>query len=80
MVKITIDDKEYDTEELSDEVKAEVNMLAIVERRLVDTQVEIAILQTAKNAYAKRVGELIPEETKEQFQGNIIKRAHLAFL
>ncbi|MDC0398684.1 DUF6447 family protein [Alphaproteobacteria bacterium] len=65
MVKITIDDKEYDTEELSDEVKAEVNMLAIVERRLVDTQVEIAILQTAKNAYAKRVGELIPEETKE---------------
>ena len=65
MPKITINEKEYDTESLSEELNAEINMLANVERKLIESQVEIAILQTAKNAYSKRIQDLLPVEVPE---------------
>ena len=65
MPKITVNEKEYDTDNLSDELNAEINMLANVEKKLIDSQIEMAILQTAKNAYSKRIQDLLPIEIQE---------------
>ena len=64
MATVTINGTEYDTENLSQEANAEINMLANVEKRLLEAQVEVAILQTAKNAYANRLTELLSENSE----------------
>ena len=61
MPKITINDSEYELDDLSEELKAELGMLANVDRRLQDNEAERAILQTAKNAYSRRIEELLPQ-------------------
>lgn len=53
MSKVTIDNKEYDTEDLSDEAKAQLQSLQFVDAELVRMQMKLAILQTARNTYAK---------------------------
>ena len=62
MAKVTIDGKEYEVDDMSDELKSELGMLADVDRRLRENDGEKAILQTAKNAYSRRVEELLPKE------------------
>lgn len=51
MPTITIENVEYETEDLSDEAKAQLQAIQSVDRRLADIQQEVAILQTARNAY-----------------------------
>lgn len=63
MAKVKIDDKEYEVDDMSDELKSELGMLADVDRRLRENDSEKAILQTAKNAYSRRVEQLLPKET-----------------
>jgi len=64
MATITVNGAEYDTENLSEEANAEINMLANVEKRLLEAQIEVAILQTAKNAYANRLTGLLSENSE----------------
>ena len=52
MSEITIDDVTYALDELPDEAKAQLHSLQETEKRIVDVQQELAILQTARNAYA----------------------------
>ena len=61
MPKITINETEYELDDLSDELKAELGMLANVDQRLQENDAERAILQTAKNAYSRKVEELLPQ-------------------
>ena len=51
MVKITIDDLEYDTENMSDNAKAQVASLQFNEAHMNRLRNELAIADTAKIAY-----------------------------
>ena len=73
MVKININGVEHDTDDLSDEVKAEIAMLTTVDRQIRQNQQERAILQTARMAYARRIQELLPNlEISETEPDNLI--------
>ena len=73
MVKININGIEHDTDDLSDDVKAEIAMLTTVDRRIRENQQERAILQTARMAYARRIQELLPNlEISETEPENLI--------
>lgn len=60
MTTITIDGAEYDLETLSEEAKAQLGSLQIVDRRIASLQEELAIHQTARNAYAAALKALLP--------------------
>lgn len=62
MAKITIDGIEYDPEAFSDEAKAQLISLQVVDRKLADLNTEVAIVQTARAAYAKALSKLLPKE------------------
>lgn len=60
MPMITIDGKEYDTDQLSDDAKRQLAMIQFVDRKLMELQSEIAVFQTARNAYGKVLAEKLP--------------------
>jgi len=51
MPKITVDDIEYNTEDLSENGKAQLASLQFLEVQMKKIQSEIAVYQTARNAY-----------------------------
>jgi hypothetical protein len=53
MPMIKIDDVEYDTETLSDGAKAQLMNLQFVDQKIASTQQDLALQQTARNAYAQ---------------------------
>ena len=57
MPKITVDDMEYNTEDLSDNGKAQVASLQFLETQLTKLQGEIAVYQTARNSYLAALKE-----------------------
>lgn len=57
MAKVTIDGKEYDTDNLPEDVNRQVQNVAYCDRRLEELKSEVAILQTARNAYARSLSE-----------------------
>ena len=65
MAKVTIDDKEYDIENLSDETKAQLNALKYVQNELTKIQLHAAALQTARNAYLIGLKKSLKEEYGE---------------
>jgi hypothetical protein len=62
MEKLTIDGKEYLLDSLSDDAKARLGTLNLVDRKLADLQQDIAILQTARNAYARALAAALPKD------------------
>ena len=52
MPKITIDDIEYNTEDLTENGKAQLASLQFLEIQMKKLQSEIAVYQTARNSYA----------------------------
>jgi hypothetical protein len=62
MATLTIDDRKYDTEKLSDDAKAQLGALNLVDRKIADLQQDMAILQTARNAYARALAAALPKE------------------
>ncbi len=59
--KITIDGKEYATEDLSDTAKKNLISMQLVDQKIVQNKQELAIFQTARNAYAKTLAEQLPK-------------------
>ena len=51
MPKITVDDIEYNTEDLSDNGKAQLASLQFLEVQMNKLKSEISVYQTARNAY-----------------------------
>ena len=51
MPKITVDNIEYNTEDLSDNGKAQLASLQFLEVQMTKLKNEIAVYQTARNAY-----------------------------
>ena len=59
---IKIDEKEYDTETLSEEAKAQLAGIQFVDQELARLQAQAAILQTARVAYAKALNDALAGE------------------
>ena len=51
MPKITVDDIEYNTEDLSENGKAQLASLQFLEAQMAKLKSEIAVYQTARNTY-----------------------------
>ena len=59
MAIITIDGKDYDTETLSDEVKAQLTSVQFVDQELARLNAQAAVMQTARIAYAKALNDAL---------------------
>lgn len=68
MATVKIDDKEYDYDALPEEAKNQLRMLQFVDAELARLQGQAALLQTARIAYAKALGEALPK-----FEGDTLK-------
>jgi hypothetical protein len=61
MPTITIDNKQYDTDTLSDSTKAQLTSLQVTDQEIQRLNIQLAIAQTARNAYARALNELLPK-------------------
>ena len=61
MSNITIDDVVYAEDELSDEAKIELGSMQVCDQRIMTLQADLAIAQTARNAYATSLSGLLPK-------------------
>ena len=61
MAKITIDEKEYETDDMSVEAKAQLQSLQFVDNEIAREQMKTAALQTARNAYARALQAALEE-------------------
>ena len=62
MAIIKIDDVDYELEDLSADARAQIGSLQAVESKIAQTTQELAILQTARNAYAAALKEAIAND------------------
>lgn len=62
MPKITVDDIEYNTEDLSDNGKAQLASLQFLEVQMNKIKSEIAVYQTARNTYAAALKAEVEKE------------------
>lgn len=65
MATITIDNTEYDLEQLSDNARAQLGSIQTVDQKLAQLQAEAAILQTARTAYAAALKSELPDKTED---------------
>lgn len=74
MPKIKIDDREFDIDQLSPEAKVQLDMLMQTENRLRELQRDVAITQTARNAYISALKAVLPTPLEQmQAAGDTIK-------
>jgi hypothetical protein len=59
---ITIDDVSYDLDKLSPDARAQVEMLLATDARIKELQRDLAITQTARNAYVQAAKALLQNE------------------
>ena len=59
---ITINDKEYILDDLSDAAKAQLGSLQLTDQEIVRLQKQLAIAQTARNAYAQALNAELPKD------------------
>ena len=59
MTTITIDDKQYDLDTLSEEAKAQLVSIQFVDQELQRINAQAAVLQTARVAYSKALNEAL---------------------
>lgn len=62
MAKVTIDGKEYDPEALSAEAKDNLLNIRFCDGKLADLRRELAMVQTARNAYAAALQGQLPKD------------------
>ena len=61
MTNVTIDGTDYDLDEMSDNAKAQLESLVAVDKKIGEIQQDLAILQTARNAYAVALRDAIAD-------------------
>jgi hypothetical protein len=62
MPNIKIDGKEYDTDQFSDEARNQLIAIQYVDKKLQELNLKQAAMQTARNAYAKALTDLLGKE------------------
>ena len=60
---ITIDDKEYVLDDLSEAARAELISLQITDQEIIRLQQQQKIAQTARNAYAQALSAELPKDS-----------------
>ena len=70
MTTITIDNREYDIDKLSDDARAQLVSLQFCDQELQRLQLQAAAIQTARNAYAKALNEVLTPAMGEKFTFN----------
>ncbi|WP_422018786.1 hypothetical protein [Roseibium sp.] len=60
--KVTIDGREYAVADLSQDALNQLSSMTVVDRKIGELQQEIAILQTARNAYAQALAAALPKD------------------
>jgi hypothetical protein len=65
MANITIDDKEYDLDKLTDATKAQLTSMRLADAEIQRLNIQLAIAQTARNAYALAVRKDLEEIDKK---------------
>lgn len=74
MPTITIDNREFNTDDLSPEAKQQLEMLVATENKLRELQRDTAIAQTARNAYVNALKSLLPTPLEQTLaQGDVLK-------
>ena len=59
---ITIDDKDYNLDDLSDECKAEIQSLQFCEGEIARLNAQLAVAGTAKIGYQRALAKLLEED------------------
>ena len=62
MTVVTIDGKEYELEHLSENARSELNSLQLVDQKIAQLKTDLAIVETARNAYAAALRAELPDE------------------
>jgi hypothetical protein len=62
MAIFKIDDKDYDTDKLSDEAKVQLQNVQFVDQELARLNAQAAVLRTARIAYAKALNDALGTE------------------
>lgn len=61
MATLEIDGRTFDLDELTAEAKAQIQSLQATDQKIMEANQTLAILQTARNAYALALKELLPD-------------------
>ncbi len=61
--KVTIDNKDYLIEDLSDDAKNQLSSMNVVDQKITSLQQEVAIMQTARNAYARALAAALQQKS-----------------
>lgn len=61
MTTVTIDNNEYEVESLTDEARDQLASINFVDQEILKLQGLLAAMQTARNAYANALSELLPK-------------------
>ena len=64
MPTIKINEVDYDTDNFSDEARAQFSMIQYADGRLADLQGQLAVLQTAKAAYVAKLAQIVEDSKK----------------
>jgi hypothetical protein len=59
--KIRINDTDYDADQLPEAAKQQLQMLMVTDAEIKRLQAQLAIAQTAKNAYMKALAETVQQ-------------------
>jgi hypothetical protein len=62
MAKVTIDEKEYESDDMSENAQAQLVSLQFVNSEIPRLQAKLAAMQTAANAYSVALGEALKAE------------------
>ncbi len=73
MAKITIDGKEYDSENLSEETINQFNSIRLTDVRLAELRRDLGITQTARNAYAMALKAALDNEDFDEEQVTLLE-------
>ena len=65
MAKVTIDNVAYDTETLSQEALAQLQSIQFVDSEIAGLNGRVAAMNTARNAYAAALQELLSQEQQD---------------
>lgn len=70
MTAITIDNKSYELESLSDSAKGQLASLQYVDGEIARLQAQLAAMQTARMAYARALSESLPKDSEDTIAFN----------
>ena len=65
MATINIDGTEYNLDEFSDGARAQLASMQLADQKIAQLQADLAMLQTARNAYAQALAAELPEVEDE---------------